>query len=95
LGQVGVEAEVDSAELAALVVGIEHLLAAGQGESVGVEADGDAVAEDLSQRGDVALKGMEEGLLVGARRSSATCSGSIQLASDGNRMIVKTRVALL
>jgi len=42
-----------------------HLLAAGQDERVGIEADGDAVAGDLSQRGDVALEGRKEGLLVG------------------------------
>ncbi len=48
LGQVGIEAEVDSAQLIALIIGIEHLLAAGQDESVYVEADGDAVARDVS-----------------------------------------------
>ena len=64
LGQVGVETEVDFTQLAALVVGIEHLLATGQGESVGVEADGDAVVGDLSQRSDVSLGGGEEGLFV-------------------------------
>ena len=68
LRQVGVEAEVDFAELAILVVGVEHLLAAGQGKSVGVEADGDAVAGDLSQRGDVSLEGGEEGLLLWGER---------------------------
>jgi len=51
--------------LAALVVGVGHLLAIGQGKRLGVEADGDAIAGDLSQRGDVSLKGGEEGLLVG------------------------------
>ena len=49
---------------AVLVVGVEHLLAAGQGESVGVEADSNAAAGDVSQRGDVAPEGGEEGLLV-------------------------------
>ena len=34
-------------------------------ERVGVEADGDAVAGDLSQRGDVFLEGRKGGLLVG------------------------------
>ncbi len=64
LGQVGIEAEVDSAQLIALIIGIEHLLAAGQDESVCVEADGDAVARDVSQSSDVALEGGEEGLFV-------------------------------
>ena len=49
---------------AVLVVGVEHLLAAGQGEGVGVQADDDAVAGDLSQRGDVALESGEEGLFI-------------------------------
>jgi hypothetical protein len=65
LGQIGVEAEVDFAQLIAFVVSVEHLLVAGQGESVSTETDGDAVARDLSQRGDVALGGGEERLLVG------------------------------
>jgi len=64
LGQVGIEAEADFAQLAALVVGEEHLLAAGQGESVGVQADGDAVAGDVSQRSDDSLEGGKEGSFV-------------------------------
>ena len=67
LGQVGVEAEVDSAGLIALVVGVEHLLAVGQDERIGIEADGDAVAGELPQRGDVSLEGGQEGLLVGGK----------------------------
>jgi hypothetical protein len=50
LGQIGVEAKVDFAQLVALVVGVEHLLAASQGERVGVEADGDAM-RGISPRG--------------------------------------------
>jgi hypothetical protein len=50
-------------QLVTLVVGVEHLLAAGQGERVGVEVGGDAVTGDLSQRGDVSLEGRAEGLL--------------------------------
>jgi hypothetical protein len=64
-GQAGVEAEIDFAQLAALVIGVKHLLAASQDERVGVQADGDAVTGDLSQRGDVSLESGEEGLFVG------------------------------
>jgi len=89
LGRVGVEVEVDLVQPAALVVGVGHLLAIGQGKRLGVEADGDAIAGDLSQSGNVSLKGGEEGLLVGGRGSPATWCGSMQLGSNGSRMSVR------